>query len=91
MRKKEIFTKCEVEQLKKCKTNGGIFLRLSENLKDLVEVIATDDTVTTPVEFLNYSISSKIYSLYKNKELYNVQMKDGHCTISLSWFIVAFC
>lgn len=62
---KKVFTLEDIEQLEKACENGGIFLRITGDKTNPVEVVAGDGNGGwKTIDVLNESISLKIHELY---------------------------
>lgn len=85
------FTTAEKDKLRRCMKNGGVFLKLSENLNANIKVQVTNGGYNVITDTLDEQISAKIYYLYKNQNTYRGLFKDGSICLSISWFIAAYC
>lgn len=87
-----MLTEQEKKELKQAMKNGGVFLKLFENLDISVEVQATDaNNGWRTIQIFDKKISSKIKALYDNQKTYKAHLEGGFRQVSLSWFIAAFC
>ena len=92
MSKTSSFSARQAETLELARREGGIFLKLYQNLTDPIEVIKNDakgNPLTMAI--LDRDISSKIYDLHKKDALYKAPLENGAYMISLAWFVAEYC
>lgn len=87
-----VFDERQSSILETARREGGIFLKLYNNLSDPIEVMKNNEKGSpVSMKVLDRDISNKIYELYQNKALYKAPLEDGAYMISLAWLIVEHC